>query len=299
MFKKVIILLFFLFSVLNFANVIVVEDFSQDMPAFSKSVYIKKTRHSFASKRKEPRKIKREQKVVQKEFSSKENNRVAHKIKSHRKKRAKLLIIIDDVTSKRQIDFLQSLPFKVTPSIFPPSKMSYATPTLAKNLKHYMIHLPLQSKSRVLNKMNKTLFVYDSDAKIKKRVAELRRLFPNAKYVNNHTGSVFTSNYKKSKVLIKELHKQGFIFLDSRTTQYSKIKRINKELHLRYLKNDIYIDNTQSVEYILKQLKKGVTLAKKRGYAVVIGHPHPTTFKALKRLKPYLKDVETVYIDEF
>ena len=213
--------------------------------------------------------------------------------------KARLLIIIDDITTQRQINFLKSLPYKVTPSIFPPNRMNMHTPKLAKNLKHFMIHLPLQSDSKAMNRMHKTLFIYDSDKKIKKRVAEIRKLFPSAKYVNNHTGSVFTADYKKSKVLVKALSKEGFVFVDSRTTDHSTIRKIKRELHLRYIKNDIFIDNIQSVSYSLNKLKKAIALAKKRGYAVVIGHPHPTTFEALKRLKPYLQGVQTVYVDEF
>ncbi len=299
-----IVTLFILCSLLAFSSEItVVEDFSLASPTkpttYKRVKYIKKK--SQVTKYKKSTLVKKSKKIVKKTKPPKKI-RYSKKNKKHSKinKRApKLLIIIDDITTQRQLNFLKSLPFKVTPSIFPPSKMSMATPKLTKNLKHFMIHLPLQSDSKIMNKMHKTLFIYDSDKKIKQRVAEIRRLFPNARYVNNHTGSIFTANYKKSKVLVKELNSKGFIFLDSRTTQRSKIRRIKKELGLRYLKNDIFIDNIQNVDYTLNQLKKGISLAKRRGYAVVIGHPHSSTFKALNRLKPFLKGVRVVYIDEF
>jgi len=49
---------------------------------------------------------------------------------------------------------------------------------------------------------------------------------------------------------------------------------------------------------IVKELKKGISLAKSKGYAVIIGHPHPQTVKALRKVSKYLKNINTVYIDE-
>jgi len=62
--------------------------------------------------------------------------------------------------------------------------------------------------------------------------------------------------------------------LDSRTSSKSKIGKIAKEFHRAYIYRDVFIDNVKNSSYILKQLQKGVKLAKKRGFAVVIGHPH-------------------------
>ena len=39
-------------------------------------------------------------------------------------------------------------------------------------------------------------------------------------------------------------------------------------------------------------------MAKRNGYAVIIGHPHKQTFKALKLATKYLKNVDVIYIDE-
>jgi len=67
---------------------------------------------------------------------------------------------------------------------------------LAIGLKHFMVHLPLESHSKQMNKIYKLIRVTDSKKKMEKRIEEIRKLFPNAKYINNHTGSKFTANYK-------------------------------------------------------------------------------------------------------
>jgi len=213
-------------------------------------------------------------------------------------KKPKLAIIIDDVHTKKQIEAIKKLNLHITPSIFPPYVLSKHSNQLAKLIKHSMIHLPMESGSRQFNKQYKTLMTSFSDEKLADRVMELRMLFPHAIYVNNHTGSVFTSNYKAMKKLYIALKMEGFKFVDSVTDSTSQVDTIAREFGDRYIKRDIFIDNTHTVSYIHKQLKKAVNKAKKHGYAIAIGHPHKTTIKALSSAKQILKDVELVYIDE-
>ena len=40
------------------------------------------------------------------------------------------------------------------------------------------------------------------------------------------------------------------------------------------------------------------SVAKKKGYAIAIGHPHKVTMEALQQAKSILSDVEIVYIDD-
>ena len=210
-----------------------------------------------------------------------------------------LVLIIDDVSNPRQLAAIRALPYRITPSIFPPSKMNRNTPAMVRGLKHYLIHLPLESGSPKSNRFTKTLFVDDGPERVKARVEEIRRLFPEAHYINNHTGSVFTSNYEAMYHLFGDLKKEGFVFLDSRTTGHSVVRRVAADYHAPYLFRDVFIDNVQNRVAILRQLKLAVRIAKKRGYAIAIGHPHRATFEVLRDTGKILEGVETVYFDEF
>ncbi len=216
---------------------------------------------------------------------------------SYRGKNPKLAIIIDDVSSAKQLKHIRSLPIKVTPSIFPPYELSKSNHKLAQGLKHYMVHLPMQS-SKAYDKQYGTLKITDTKEKMEARIKEIRRLFPTARYVNNHTGSAFTNNYKAMEMLYGILRKEGFVFVDSRTTGSTKVRKIAHEFGDAYVARDSFIDNEHNVPYIHKQLRQAVKIAKKKGYAVAIGHPHKVTMKALASAKDILKDVELVYIDD-
>ena len=211
----------------------------------------------------------------------------------------KLMIIVDDVSNINQLNAIKRLPFKVTPSIFPPTDMAPQSNKIAHGLAHYMVHLPMESRSIKLNAMRATLMTNDSDAKIVARVDEIRELFPTVKYINNHTGSVFTSDYDAMQKLYLYLKDRGFVFVDSRTSAASKVKQITKEFGDRYIYRDIFLDNKLDSDHILSQLKLAVKKAHENGHAIAICHPHPETIRALKSAVKILSSVQTLYIDEY
>ena len=209
----------------------------------------------------------------------------------------KLVIIIDDVSFKYQVRQIHKLNLPITMSFFPPDKRHPNTAKFAKKEKMYMVHFPLEAINFHHEEID-TLHVGDSFQKIKKRVDFILEQFPNLKFTNNHTGSKFTSNYRSMKNLITILQSKGVLFVDSVTTAKTVVPILAKELNFVYLRRDIFIDNELKVNKILKQLKKAIKLAKKRGYAIVIGHPHKATLKALSQIKPYLTGIKLVYINE-
>jgi polysaccharide deacetylase 2 family uncharacterized protein YibQ len=258
-----------------------------------------------AKAKKEPRVVKKEalkkvqivkEKVVQIKKTNASNRK--NLALAYRGKRAKLVIIIDDVHTKTQINAIKALHMKVTPSIFPPYKLAANSHLLARGLKHYMVHLPMESSNIKFNRQYKTLKTSFSKKRIQARVKEIRMLFPTAKYINNHTGSVFTADYRSMYILYKALRQEGFVFIDSMTTGFSKVKQIAHDFGDAYVARDTFIDNEHTVSAIHKQLRQAVKLAKKNGYAIVIGHPHPTTIKALGSAKNIFKGIDLVYIDE-
>ncbi len=209
----------------------------------------------------------------------------------------KLAIILDDIAFFNEVKKIKSLPFKITPSFFPPSKRHPNTYKYTKDFKVYMIHLPMEAYhfARV---ESQTLETNDSLQTIEERIKKLKKLFPAAKYLNNHTGSKFTSNLKAMEKFLPVLKKYNLNFLDSRTSPNTKAQTAAKEFNMTLLSRDIFLDNIGDVSYIRHQLKEAVRISKKRGYAIAIGHPRKATFKALKSAKDILKGVEVVYINE-
>lgn len=209
----------------------------------------------------------------------------------------KLAIIIDDVASYEHINEIKKINLKLTPSLMPASKDFPNTPKIAKNLEFYMIHLPLEALNYNSNSI-KTLKTNDSFEEISKEIYKIRKDFPNAKFINNHTGSKFTSNKKAVQKLLDVLDEYGFIFVDSKTISNSKVEEVLKSKNQKYIFRDVFLDNTQNLKDIENELKKAVKISKKKGFAIAIGHPKKQTLKVLNNSGDILKGVEVVYLKD-
>ena len=222
------------------------------------------------------------------------------KLKSHKAPNGgpKLAIIMDDISTNAQASELKKLSIKVTPSIFPPEKQHPKTAELAKEFSVYMVHLPLQALNYTNEKAN-TLHTGDSKEKISQRIKDIKKDFKGVKYINNHTGSGFTSDFKSTLALLDELKNSEIYFIDSLTTNKSTVLDASKKLGLKYAYRDVFLDNEQNVSKILKMINNAVAVAKKDGVAIAICHPYKSTFEALKiAQKDAFKGVEVVYVDK-
>jgi polysaccharide deacetylase 2 family uncharacterized protein YibQ len=182
-------------------------------------------------------------------------------------------------------------------SFLPPTPTHTKSAEVAKNIKQYMIHLPLQASNTRYEEV-KTLHTTDSLIAIDARIKKLKELYPKAKYINNHTGSKFTANQKAMNKLFKVLKKYNYTFVDSRTTASSVAKLSAKKYGLDMLSRNVFLDNKKNKKYIINQLKKAIKSAKKYGLAIAIGHPYNITFSTLKETQYLLKDIELVYINK-
>ena len=214
------------------------------------------------------------------------------------KGRAKLVIIIDDVATFEHASMIKSLGLKITPSIFPATKTHPDTPNIARTFEFYMIHLPMQAKHFDSPEIG-TLTINESFESMHEKIKKIRKDFPRAKYTNNHTGSRFTSDFDAMDKAYRALIEQGFVFVDSKTIAQTAVARAAKKHNQPYISRDIFLDDDPSASAVRRELVAAVNLAKKRGYAIAIGHPKKNTISVIKESKNnLLKDVDVVYLKD-
>ena len=217
---------------------------------------------------------------------------------SENKNIAKLVIIIDDIATKLESDKVLSIINSgklLVPSFFPNTSNHPDTNKYAKDFKYFMVHLPLEAMN-FQKPEPKTLKTNDSYEIIEARIKDIKNAFKGLKYINNHTGSAFTSDEVAMRRLFTALKKYNLIFVDSRTIASTKGKIMCKEFNQKYIYRNVFLDNIQSVEETKKKLNEAVLIAKKNGYAIAIGHPHPTTLQAIKEYD--FKEIKLVSLDE-
>ena len=228
--------------------------------------------------------------------SAAEANEVKAAVKAGYKPR--LVIIIDDVAYKHQADAIKSVNLKLTPSFFPATSAHPETPVLARRFSFYMIHLPMQALGGFKGAEIGTLTINDDYEKIAKKLQSIKRDFPDLKYINNHTGSRFTSDAAAMDRLMRAVRDENLIFVDSKTISPTKVYGAAKKYSMPYIARDVFLDHDGSKAAVRKQLKYAVELAKKRSYAIAIGHPHKNTLEVLRESAKLLQEVEVVYLKD-
>lgn len=209
----------------------------------------------------------------------------------------KLAIIIDDMQTASQVRAVKRLHLNVTMSFLPPRAARPNSAKLAAHEKFYMVHLPMEAMHFSAEEPH-TLRIHDSQQKISAKIKEIKRLFPKVAYINNHTGSKFTSNEIAMNRLIFALNENHIRFIDSRTTAKTMAPKVLKNFGLKYVSRDVFLDHHMDKPYILKQIKKAIAVAKSHGSAIAIGHPHKNTLQALYESKDLLKDVDLVQVNQ-
>lgn len=211
--------------------------------------------------------------------------------------KGKLVIIIDDVSYGRDVNAIKSTGLPLTMSFLPPSQRHPESATLAQQEKEYMVHLPLEAVS-YNHEEPFTLETGDDESTIRQQIQKIKALYPNVRYINNHTGSKFTADKAAMQRLLKVMKEEKLVFVDSRTTAETKAPLLCREMGQLYIGRDVFLDHIDGVENIKKQIKEAVRIANKHGTAIAIGHPRKDTIQALKESKDILQNVKIVTIGQ-
>lgn len=108
-------------------------------------------------------------------------------------------------------------------------------------------------------------------------------------------GSRFTENREKMALVLESLKKRKLFYLDSLTTPHSVVPTLARDLGIKYLQRNVFLDNEVAEEPIQRQLEKLVQVAQTRGSSVGCGHPYPVLLQVLRDQLPSLKkNVELV-----
>jgi len=107
--------------------------------------------------------------------------------------------------------------------------------------------------------------------------------------INNHMGSRLTQLDNSMTWTMGFLKRHDLLFLDSKTSPYSKASDIAKNIGVPVNRRHIFLDNQLTQSYINQQFQLLVQHAKNKSFAIAIAHPHPETILALQQLIPTLE----------
>lgn len=196
---------------------------------------------------------------------------------------AKLVLVIDDF-GYRQRNEEQIISFSpnITVAVLPHSPNAKHIATLAHNHGNdVIIHLPMAPMSKQPLEKD-TLFPYMNEIEVQRIVTNAIERVPYAIGVNNHMGSLMTSNLNGMQHVMKALSHYPIFFLDSKTIGKTKVKQAARDYNIPVIGRDVFLDDEQKENSIAHQFDLAVAIARKNGYAIAIGHPHPQTVNVLR-----------------
>ena len=212
-------------------------------------------------------------------------------------------IILDDWGwNTQRIKEIEEIKEPLTLSILPFSPYSKEVIKYLEGRNYeFLLHLPLEPKppSQCLDKGLIKVNMNEEEI-IAQFHRDIEDFYPYVKGINNHMGSLFTSNEEKMKILLNEIKKMNLFFVDSMTSKNSCGYYLAKKMGIKTAKRDVFLDNSSDPESIRKNLHKLVELAKKRGKAIGIGHAKKNTIMVLKEEIPNIKkeDIKLVHVSK-
>jgi polysaccharide deacetylase 2 family uncharacterized protein YibQ len=219
--------------------------------------------------------------------------------------RYRAAVVIDDIGSSiSSLDAFLKLGIPLTYSIMPFEKHSKAIANeLAAKRETYFLHQPMEpEKYPVIDPGKRALLLGMSDGAIRKITVQDIDELPGITGINNHMGSAFTKDAGRVVVFLKCVRERNLIFLDSWTSQKSVAYRTARAMGIPALRNDIFLDNTDDLDYITGQLRAFKRLILANGSGVAIGHIHKKNLPAaLEKIIPEFRsaNIEFVTVPEY
>jgi polysaccharide deacetylase 2 family uncharacterized protein YibQ len=127
-----------------------------------------------------------------------------------------------------------------------------------------------------------------SDEEIARTTRVNVEAIPHIRGVNNHMGSLATSDRRVMTSVLTALPK-GLYFIDSRTAGTSIAGKLAREMDIPTASRSVFLDDVQNESAVRQQLARLADAAQSHGVAVGIGHMYPVTMKVLTEEVPRLR----------
>lgn len=200
-----------------------------------------------------------------------------------------IAIVIDDMgVDRRRSARVASLPAPLTLAFLPYARGYEDQIEAARARGHeILVHVPMEPRGHE-DPGPDALRVGLDDASIRARLVAALDRSGTAVGINNHMGSRFTEDGHAMAPVLAELKARGLLFLDSRTSPDSVGAALARKLDVPTASRDVFLDHDPSPDAVRARLAELESVARRRGYAIGIGHPHDATIEALG---PWLQEV--------
>ena len=206
--------------------------------------------------------------------------------------KGKIGIIIDDFGYRNDeiSDGFLNLDAKLTYAIIPghTHSTSFGEKAVAAGYE-VIVHMPMENTGRTYGEEEFVLMTYMDNETIERRVKNAFLQIPTAIGLNNHQGSKASADQHVMSNIARVLKEKKLFFIDSRTTGETIAETTMEVFGVPTARRNVFLDNEDDEEKILKQLMELVERAEKSGAAIGIGHVKLKTLHVLEEEIPKLQ----------
>lgn len=208
-------------------------------------------------------------------------------------KRPMIAVVIDDLgLNRRNTAAINQFEGPLTVAFLPYAGELERQTRAARAAGHeLLLHMPMEPMGQDWPGPN-ALLTSSSPEEFRQRLLDNFDSFPGYVGMNNHMGSRLTADPERMAIVMAELRKRDLLFLDSMTTARSVGTPQARRFGVPSTRRDVFIDtifSRESREQVERQLALVERIARERGMAVAIGHPHDATIEALRHWLPTLE----------
>ena len=204
-----------------------------------------------------------------------------------------LAVVVGDLgyDPVRDADWL-NVPAQVTLAILPFGPSSSTIASSAQDRGHCVIlHVPMEPRSAVTDDTAPHFLRVGMDRdEITGRFSRMAKEIPQAVGAMNHMGSAFTTNAESMDFFAEALKEKRFFFVDGLTAPGSFGVSASQKAGILSVRRDVFFDDDPSPSAMRRRWSEAVTLAKKKGSAVLVCRGSRESFDALSSLLPRLKE---------
>jgi len=211
-----------------------------------------------------------------------------------------IAVVVDDMGYSLDVaGQLSRMQIPLTWAIIPYQKSSLETAEMARSRGiPFMLHLPMEAKGK--GDRQSIIRIGMTEEAVRLAVRNALWSLPGVSGLNNHTGARATESRTLMESVMKEAAAEGVFFIDSRTTPDSVAYQTALSMGVPASLNRSFLDHVDREDFMWSQFEKALSIAARRGGAVVICHARSGTLKFLPRL--YQKasgDVRFVTVPEY
>jgi hypothetical protein len=206
-----------------------------------------------------------------------------------------LAVVVDDVgRDLSALRRLLALDAELTFSVLPHAAAT--GPSLAairRARREVMLHLPMAPLDRT-RVSDEPVVLGLHERPLADATAACLQAVPDAVAFNNHMGSALTRDPAALRSALGPVRRTKIAALDSRTAEGSRLCEVARELGIRCLARDLFLDDPPRADVIHSAWLEAVRRARQRGWAVVIAHPELATLELLPGLLGQTRGVRIV-----